>query len=334
MTNSQLIAYVKVASDLENAIYACEEVLVNLQSQKKSFFRLAPPDPPAGFVETSTAKPNSSESTIAWVVGIALVFFLYKFLNGNGDKLFGSNPGFLMSLLAIIAPLIIAYLVYGSIQSSLANSRENKDNQEKHQQAEKLYTKRMEHYNQAAAIEETALACLDNTIKSNEDAKYRLQQQLKQLYSKGIIHPSLQNLVPINLIYRYLSLGVCDALEGPQGAYHEYLKDERVQALRTSIDDFRRSMEQHLRKMLYNQTNLIEELKTANQNVLQLTDGLSSEFYVLRNQLSAAHNAQAGSLSAANAKLAQIQSTIKTAAYNDYISLRYNNAKNYLLRNP
>ncbi len=67
---------------------------------------------------------------------------------------------------------------------------------------------------------------------------------LEQLYNQGIIYTKYRSLVPVSMLYEYLTSGRCSCLEGATGAYNLYEQEIRMNLIVSKLDDIINRLDQ------------------------------------------------------------------------------------------
>ena len=349
MDKSSLMEYLSVVCDAENALYACDEAINSLQLQKQQYRRLLKPEKPkkitVSLLDNKTEQETRAEKIMIRISSVILCIVIFVGI----EKFFTSNlPDYYWISIIIGFPLSICLGILGAaclIHIFMVNPRVKKTNQnriestnKKNKIAEESYSKNLERYNQTLTIEDHFFDEMNKAISGKNTLKASLYQQLNQLYSMNIIHPTFRNMIAVNQIREYLEMGVCDALEGPNGAYAQYLQDVRTNRICDSITDLKINLMASLSTFAMTQASIIHELKTTNRNIEQMNQSLSREMSDLRNSLDTAQSATSSQFEAymqqANTRLKGIENTMSAAAYNQYIALRQSNVRGYLLKAP
>lgn len=139
----------------------------------------------------------------------------------------------------------------------------------------------------AAALWEEKESHRKNELSIEHDALIEKQISLKtalaDFYGNGPIYPKFQNMIAIAQIYDYIASGIAFELEGPGGAYSQYMQDVRTERVRESIDVLRQEMSSKLDqiyKMQYVMCNQLREvndqLQGIGNGILSLTSGLTA----------------------------------------------------------
>lgn len=178
---------------------------------------------------------------------------------------------------------------------------------------------------------------IEGAIQTNVFVAERIKQELQQLYSRDVLHVSFRNMVAVNQIREYLDMGVCDALEGPTGAYSQYLQDVRVNRICTSIDELKRSLLHALNQIAMNQSILVSEMRKMNENINQMQASIDQGFAGIQQQMNRAQQMAAVQTSQLenrfaemNTQLEGIHNALSASAHNEYVALRETNVRRYL----
>ena len=173
-----------------------------------------------------------------------------------------------------------------------------------------------------AALELQKRTLLEKQLKTLMDTNRQTKANLEKLYSYNIIHPKYRGLIPVCSLYGYFDTGVCDKLEGHEGAYNKYDTESRLDYIICKLDDVIR----HLEDIKDNQRQLYLVIKESNKKL----DQLNASSRNMMKQLSGIQ-AQGAEM---NARIAQLQTTSDLALYESACSrqeLTYLNRMNQLV---
>lgn len=193
---------------------------------------------------------------------------------------------------------------------------------------EKENLNRIECYDKALTMEEKRLK--QESDQKNElavistditNAFHNLQAQLDNLYQKNILHPDFRGFVTVTYLYKYLSAGITDKLEGPNGAYAQYLNDERTNRILRRLDD----ITAQLRQIAINQTRQLEMLSAMHHTFMDIHSSIDRLNIGVQNLAQQVHNLTTSQCEAAtylhsiSGQLAQISSSVDTVALNAHV---------------
>lgn len=353
MTKQELLAYLGAVCDAENAIYSCNEMILALKEEKASVPRAVEPTRPARYVSPASSDELRSGSAVrtgagtllGWGVGIAVflvIAYVCSQLHLTGLPMALSVPG------AVIAGIWVGKATSRDTQRNMASSHEGQVRATKEAEADRRYQQQMQQYNnectayrKAKELEDKAIRIIEQNIARQQSNISLLQQQLDQLYARNVIYPSNRNIIAVNALREYLAMGICDALEGPNGAYAQYMQDVRVNRICTSIDDMKRQLVASMNSLMAVQGALLKEMKTTSNNISAMQRSISSDFRTLgihmaQYQQAAAdqHAAASAQLSSMTGILSNINSAAQATAHNHYIAAREANIRSYLLHRP
>ena len=398
MNKAQLMEYLKVVCDAENAIYACDEAITNLKGRMGIFWKM-PEKPREPVLENVTpVKPRlRTEEPVkeiwqdGWGCGTAIVggligfVLMWVFVEATGGETMW--PLWFVPLGVIGLP--IGAKIWSKRDVTIGRETESEriqrwneaEIQKAKKETEKLedaarwkynlameeYEKELKVYNtKANAItnaKEMTLSMLRDMVQENIDRREQIKKELEKIYARNVVYPTFRNMVAINQIYEYLAMGLCDSLEGPTGAYSQYIEDLRTNKICDSIDMLRESMESGIKHILMGQSHVVKELQSVKNNISSLGGqisgsisrlglridsgfaGLDDSLRGMQSELSANRDAISGAtlaiqtgMDSSNAVVAgqldEIKKLTYASAHNEYIALRETNIKNYLLKNP
>ena len=99
-----------------------------------------------------------------------------------------------------------------------------------------------------------------------------INRKLIEHYSNGPIHKNFQNLVALTQIYLYLDSGIATELEGPNGAYAQYMNDVRTSKICDSLEQIRKDIKNGFSMIAQNQRMLYESLEEGKRAISVLSD--------------------------------------------------------------
>lgn len=333
MTKEQLIAYLDAVCDAESAVQLCDETII-LYSDKKQ--ALAPAISPHEPTPISVIKPSSRAFISCFPGGLmylspVLFFVFYVIITLSGYDGLSIVPAFFLAI--CIGPLLVYFYLKFCEQSDYNKKEQEAFKQNKERQ--KHYASLLAAYDKTKQLRMSTVALLDKAIQIKEDEKTELQKRLNQLYDMNILYPSFRTLIAAYQIREYLQMGICETLEGPTGAYAQYMLDVRTDKICTSINDLKTAVTSAIYSL---QSTLVSELKVINSNIDQMNNSLDTNFSQLNSSIISARNITSAQLDAhfseANHHLSVMSQNISSAAHNQYIQQRLQNVENYLLRAP
>ena len=190
---------------------------------------------------------------------LILIFFLYCFLQCIVMKI---------PIKSIIVTFVLANIVIDvlrAISIRYKNHAMKNKNDKENLQRDALYQRACGLESDRLSEEKQKKQELSDTSRSIENSIRTLRTQLYTLYGKNILHPSFRGAVTVSYLYKSLSAGVADRLEGPFGAYAQYLNDERANLIIERLD----AIVIRLDRIAENQTR---QLKILNEMYGTLTD--------------------------------------------------------------
>lgn len=117
-----------------------------------------------------------------------------------------------------------------------------------------------------------------------------LKRDLAEAYSYGIIYGTYQNFCAVSSFYEYIASGVCESLDGPDGAMRLYRNELMQGRIIESLDKILNSLEE----IKMNQATLIDAIERGNnasQKLLDATVRLSQQNdQIIKNTAIDAHN--------------------------------------------
>ncbi len=339
MEKNELMEYLTAVCDAEGAAQSCRERIEELRQKKRLIKNIKAPSKP----EYRVAKHFSNESTSNLLttafVGLFLVNILITLLVFATLQAILKNPALMWMFPAIY--IIVSYIEYIYLR------KRDIDRTAQYQKEEYRSVTRMNHqideeyalalyaYNRSKELHSNLLTSLDIGLNVQNKLLAEVTIRLNTLYNMNILHPSCRSLIAAYQIREYLEMGICETLEGPNGAYKQYQFDVLAQKVCTSIDDMKKSLSAAIYSL---QSTLVRELRLINQSVQDMNTTLHSDFDRVNANidLSSRHTREQidAGFRDANAHLANISRNLSISAHNDYIEKRINNVDTYLLKAP
>lgn len=344
MTKEQLIAYLDAVCDAESAIQSCTDNIALYTAKKRN---IVVPNTPTRPMKATVIRQNSKPLELAFFFSgtyiTAAITCFFAFYLGFGALIYvlfnpaNFEPTTLMlfsAILALIAPPIAITVVNNKdAERAYMNSTQQADKQ--YQAALVNYETNLVTYNKTCDLNNAATTIFDTAIQKQEAFRTEAQSRLNHLYEMNILYPSFRNLIAAYQIREYLQMGICETLDGPTGAYAQYMLDVRTERICTSIKDLKDSLVSAIHSL---QSTLVHELRVINTNIDEISHSLDENFNKLNTSIVSMQNATSAQLDAhfteANHHLSVMSQNISSAAHNQYIQQRLQNVDTYLLRAP
>lgn len=328
MDKQALIAYLDAVCDAESAVQACEDAISGYELQKQ---QIRQPFEPTKPVCNTVQSENTGASGIGYVIGGVLGFFICAILHES----FPSIPILILFPACIFIAAIAAERLLGEWFGTKRQRAGQAKANSAYSDALEQYESNMTVYQEKMRICITATRIIDNTIDKQNSLRSTAQSQLSTLYAMNILHPSCQNLIAAYQIREYLQMGICDTLDGPTGAYAQYMNDVRTARICNSITDLKRSLTSALYSL---QSTLVHELRTVDSNLSNLRRDMSASMNDLNNRMQQMHNSTHAQLEShyaeANRLLSRMNENASVMAHNQYVEQRLRNVDTYLLKAP
>lgn len=346
MTKQKLIQYLNAASDAEAAVYYYEES-IGLLRQKLSM--LEPVQRPADAVKPKPLerkRPFSKYFAGFWIAGIADVVVIVGFLKSMSNDNWGYRLG--MSLFGIpllllagfiagcVLELVGLVLVDGFLGSIFDFGNVRKQNREMLREWEEGNDRRKKCYEEACRLEAKAKKETLTVINELTEKCKEMKKQRSRLYDMNVLHVAFRNMIAVNQIRDYLEMGICNELEGANGAYALYMQDVRANRICASIEELRKSVEKGFENMMQTMAGVMAELMKTNSAIrgmrTAIESGIGGLQRLIYDEQASANERYQASMREANGYLKNIQTTLSEAAHNEYIALKESNVSGYLHR--
>lgn len=342
MDKKQLIEYLDAVCDAESAVQACNDAIGAYTNLKGGI-----PEPQAPSVpihEVATKKPGKASDNwqyIGWILWFPLWCFYCLIFNALGLTLpvGGSTPHGLV--FAIITSILVSSWLQKRMDERKSASNYELEKQRvarNNQLADRQYDERLTIYNESKGCYDKAVSIYDMHIREQESLRQLAQKHLNTLYSYGVIYPTFHNLIAVYQIREYLQMGICEELEGPNGAYAMYMNDVRTARVCDSISDLKKSLTTAIRSL---QGTLVQELRIVSSNLTDIQGSLSESMQGISRQMQEMQRIQqtgtaqlSTHLAQANQHLSSLRNNTAIIAHNQYVEQRLNNVDAYLLRWP
>lgn len=325
MELERLKTYLRGAIDLETAILAGERAINEIDAQIESITaqKVVIPDPPLPAMpvlhlsEQEPQEPKFNKATplelallpTGWHLGISIYFSFCGVALAGKWGFWGAVVG-----------IVLCFVIVDLILSIPFTIKENSERKYSHAQAMEKYRKELQYRNDAKERHQIQVAAWEkeyyrigeahNLMVSSykllqkqrqEKCEQMRQQRIKidvkldelrdklwEYYNKGPIYQSYHNLVAVTQIYEYLASGIASELEGPNGAYAQYMNDVRAERICSDLEKIRSDMNRGFERMAANQQLLCSELKSVNRALSEVNQScynLSSGMAATTRQL-------------------------------------------------
>lgn len=346
MDKPQLMEYLKAVCDGEAALYACNETTDALRRQLNAIpEKLPKPAPPAMHFERPEQKELDLEyGAGGWLVKIGaavvgvVVLILMTAISQSGFVGIGSG---------IAAFFIAIRIIKNNVKSSNERAYWKRLNAAEEAARPQYESDRQKHNQEIKAIEckeeknKIIREELWAVITENEQTGERIRNELKKLYDRNIIHEPFRSMIAVNQIYEYLYVGVCNALEGADGAYAMYYNDIRTARICGGIQELKSAMQRGLSKLMASQNTMCQLLSDTNNSIRQMDASLQTKISALQSDVgrvsdgvSSLRGSVLDSADAANRQREEIRGILSTVAHNQYVEQREKGMSTWLLRNP
>ncbi len=342
MTKEQLITYLETVREAEHAVQAINEVLEVCDSELRC---IASPVPPLKPEATKVNLPKEYASSGAANVGCfftVILFFIYCILIGwpaydffNVQSPFAAP--FIVLISAVCAFFTVHYILQHFDQKRYSKEYEQALAEAQYQTERAIlrYEENLIAYHKALSIPTATTDKMTSLYQAQQGYLTQAQERLSHLYDQDIVYPSFRNLVAVSQICEYLKMGISDTLDGPTGAYAQYMNDVHTQMICTSIAELKQAVVGAIHSL---QASLINELHTINANVNEARLSFSRDIGQLNSNIMSMQHAVGSQLEAqykiAAQHLSTIDQNLAITAHNQYIQQRFDKIDTYLLKAP
>lgn len=239
MQTARLKEYLKMLVDLEKQLYTQEKVIADLEyTIPRLGYRRNICEPQRGSVEVCDNE-TVNFFFVSVVVGIIGIFIK-----------------FLRIPCMVIAGFFLLLAAMGYINGSAENDRREQRYREEYQE----YKNAVLQDSVRVENELKRKVLLEAQLKKMKSMSAKTKMTLQKLYSRNIIHPKYQGLIPVCSLYGYFDTGVCTQLEGHEGAYNKYDTESRLDYIICKMDEVLK----HLEEIKSNQYQLYSAIQESN----------------------------------------------------------------------
>lgn len=281
MDKKDLVKYLSYLKTMEESIYTLEATKSKLTQRINSL----------GFANTYT-EPKMKESDLS--LGGCVSF---PFICGA----VGIIPGIIFGYIAAVngnsflTPLIVTVIIaafIGFIIGAVTMGMEDKKESEDYENAQMIYKQNVENDKLRVERELKEKNFLMGESKKIENQLSIVRHDLSEAYSIGVIFETYRNFCAVSSFYEYLASGVCDTLDGPDGAMRLYRNEvlqgriiESLQKVISSLEDIKQNQ--------YTLYEAIERGNVTSENLLKSSIQLGNQNeQIIRNTAIDAHNSE------------------------------------------
>lgn len=239
MQTARLKEYLKMLVDLEKQLYTQEKVIADLEyTIPRLGYRRNICEPQRGSVEVCDNETINFffVSVVVGVIGIFIKFLRIPCM--------------------VIAGFYLLLAAMGYINGSAENDRREQRYREEYQE----YKNAVLQDSVRVENELKRKVLLEAQLKKLKSMNAKTKMTLQKLYSRNIIHPKYQGLIPVCSLYGYFDTGVCTQLEGHEGAYNKYDTESRLDYIICKMDEVLK----HLEEIKSNQYQLYSAIQESN----------------------------------------------------------------------
>lgn len=332
MEKQQLIKYLRAVVAAEKGIEYCDYCTLAID-REISMLHASKPEKKdySSFSSVATTAQNKVNNRItggffALIAGITIFGIVYAISSGMGIVI--SIGGALVCAFFIGLFLLIPIFLLETIVGSITGRRKQT---QAYDQEIARYNLAMEKYNAQTIVNERAKKSL-NAIKNNLTYKKKqLENTRDRLYSANIIYRDFRNLIAVSQILAYLEMGVADTLEGPNGAYKEYLKDVRTKRICNKLEDLQTEIGNAFRGL---QNVLIKEMRISHQKIDQFSAKFTENMNDMRDTINNASNNISSATAQCCSRLDKLDQKVNTMSWNQYIFECQNTANSIRIQIP
>ena len=281
MDKKDLVKYLSYLKAMEESIYTLEATKSKLTQRINSL----------GFPYKYYTPVKKSESiisgdTVGRVVFAGIIGLIIGVIAGFFN--FIDFKRFFIDIAAFAIPIPIIVLILSILKTVSDNRNYDREYQSelKNYELNTLYDKqRVEQ-----ELKEKNFLIGERTKIENQLS--RVKYDLSEAYSIGVIFETYRNFCAVSSFYEYLASGVCDSLDGPDGAMRLYRNEvlqgriiESLQRVISSLEDIKQNQ--------YTLYEAIERGNVTSENLLKSSIQLGNQNeQIIRNTAIDAHNSE------------------------------------------
>lgn len=342
--------YMGAVYDAENALYACNEAIAELEERRVQTQEIQcarPVEPKKAAPEVFRREVTEKEikgtgaiRAVGAVVGLILGWMIATVTQDENGYVPLVSAVFICPLLGAFLPVALMKLNARqefSVECKQAQEAAEAKTERAYQREMEEYKGQMVVYERAQSVEKAVQEEIEEAIQANTCMAERIKGELQQLYDRNIIHATFRNMVAVNQIREYLDMGICDDLGGANGAYAQYMLDVRTDRICNSIEELKRNMLRVLEKIAVSQSMLVSEIRCTNENLASLQTSIDQGFSNIQRQMQHAQRdaaVQTGKLdehfAEMNVQVEEMRKALSASAHNQYVALRETNVRKYL----
>ena len=338
MDKQQIIEYLNAVCDAEGVVQSCNDTIAIYQREKG---RTNNPSMPAKPVMESVVMEKWKEDHFIafWILSVVFFFLFYILIAlilhafGMGNDVLGAVM-IISAVLAMVTSKCSLYFI-DKIKREKEYAAKLEVERKKYNKEYQEYQKQCTIYDKACMLRKETFAMLDAAIQQEQLHKQKAEKKLEQLYQRDVIYASFRNLIAAYQIREYLQMGICDSLEGANGAYAQYMQDVRTERICTSIDKLKSTIASAIQQL---QGTLIGELQNINQSIentrISIQNGTNSISSKLETMQRESIERIEANYQDARQILSNMKENIAVSAHNQYVEQRMNGVEGYLLRHP
>lgn len=350
MDKPQLMEYLKAVCDGEAALYACNETTDTLRRQLNAIpEKLPKPALPEMHLQLPEREmPKQEDGNLGYgVIKIIVAFLVFLVM----WKITETSTSVVAAFLRLGSGVVAYFLTGHFIKNRGASANERAYQEEcdaAKDAAQSQYESDRQKYNQKIKVIESKEKMnkeirkgLRTVIAENEQTGERIREELKRLYDRNIIHEPFRSMIAVNQIYEYIYVGVCNSLEGADGAYAMYYNDIRTARICDEIQELKSAMQRGQSKLMASQNTMCQLLSDTNNSIRQMDTSLQTKISALQSDVgrvssgvSSLRGSVLDSTDAANRQREEIRGILSTVAHNQYVEQREKGMSTWLLRNP
>lgn len=189
------------------------------------------------------------------------------------------------------------------------------------------------------------IATLKRSLAEYQQTMADYAQMREELYAMDILYPDFRNPIAEDYLIRYLEMGICTELTGPNGAYRMYLDDIRTNKIVQSVRDLQNTVYQVgeivVRAIKASTAILSQQVQAMSMSLNELNTNLQTGLAQVNENFMRAQmqfSTYTSDLASSQEKMLEqirvgqdrLYNTISKSAYNQYIEQRKDNLHNYL----
>ncbi|MBQ7672987.1 MAG: hypothetical protein IJT36_00415 [Alphaproteobacteria bacterium] len=263
MSKDVLLKYLSFVKDMESNLYMLKLTESNLINRIDS---LGIPNKYQKPIKPANSDDFDAIYDVGWMIFgfgigggiIGVIAGIIRASNANGERI--------TTFFSTFVTMVIIGAILGLVFFIVSNAKKTLDDNHSYSNELKKYQNAIENDKLRVKEEKQEKSFLYHELTNVQNTIAQVKKDLEKSYSLGIIYDSYRNLCAVSSFYEYIASGICNSLEGADGAIKLY----RNEMLQGRIIDSLNNIQNSLEQIKINQEMLYYEVQKGNQISQQL----------------------------------------------------------------